>query len=39
MSNNAWEDSPLLEDIGEIVLTEQEIQARVAELGAQGRSC
>jgi hypoxanthine phosphoribosyltransferase len=35
MSENAWDNSPLLEDIGEIIITEQEIQARVAELGAQ----
>ena len=35
MSKNAWDDSPLLQDIEEIVITSQEIQARVAELGAQ----
>lgn len=35
MSNNTWNDSPLLQDIQEIVITEQEIQARVSELGAQ----
>jgi len=35
MSDNAWDNSPLLQDIGEIVITEEEIQTRVTELGAQ----
>ena len=35
MSDKAWDNSPLFQDIGEIVISEQEIQARVSELGAQ----
>jgi len=34
MSNN-WEDSPLLDDIADVLISEQEIHARVVELGAQ----
>ena len=30
MSDNAWDNSLLLEDIKEIVITKEEIQARVA---------
>ena len=35
MNDTAWDNSPLLQDIGEIVIAEAEIQARVSELGAQ----
>ncbi len=35
MNDNAWNDSPLLQDIQEIVIGDDEIQTRVAELGAQ----
>ena len=35
MSDNAWDNSLLLQDIGEIVISQKEIQARVSELGAQ----